>query len=95
MTPRERMKQRIEEAKGHYSFPFSGNSFEGKVIKLDKESFNLFFQTCSDGDEGKFCEKLERMDMWFEDKPHKVYADNKWITLVAKWLKREKENGLG
>jgi hypothetical protein len=74
----------IEESTGYYTLPCTKEPFDGDVIKLSGDEFYLFFQRYSQTDEHKFREKLDRMDEWFFDKPHKVQV--KWMDYVLKWL---------
>jgi len=76
--------------KGYYTFPFSGEGFEGDVIQLDREAMRVLFQTYTVSGEHKFREGLERMDEWFFDKPYRV--QQKWLQYVVKWLQKEKED---
>jgi len=86
------MNDRIENAEGYYSLPRIVEPYEGEVIKLDAKSLNLLYQTYSNnGDPHQFVEKLEQYDEWFQDKPHKVYADGKWLNHIIKWMIRDKQ----
>lgn len=82
-------KEILDRYKGYYTLPFSGDGFEGEVIKLDPESFNILYQRFCEHDEHRFRTKLEKMDDWFFDKPYKVYSN--WLTHILKWMERENE----
>jgi len=89
---KDSMKQRLEDSEGYYSLPRITEPFEGQVIKLDAKALNMLYQTYSmNGDQYQFIEKIEKMDIWMADKPHKVYADMKWLTLIVSWLQRDKD----
>lgn len=77
-------KHEIEQNFGYYSFPYSGEPFNGTVVNLTKDEFKIFFEHEGNGDERKFRERLERMDNWFVNKPYKV--QQQWPHLIAKWI---------
>ncbi len=86
-------KRKIKNSKGVFSFPFSGKDFQGKVIKLDPGSFNLWFQKFSNnGDEDRFRLLLQRRDEWYATQEFRVYS--KWLSDTTKWLiKNHKQGG--
>ena len=84
-----RHEERLNDLQGYYSLPYSGDPFEGKVIQLDKQAFDLLFQNYSNGqDEGRFRDKLERYDLWLHDKPYKVTEN--WLCMICKWMEKDK-----
>lgn len=74
---------------GYYTFPFSGESYEGDVIKLHREELRVLYQTYSHNGEDAFRRTLDRFDGWFFDKPYKV--QQKWLQYITRWLQKEKE----
>ena len=85
-----RLGDLLEPYKGYYSFPFSGEPYEGEIINLNEEECRIFFHIEGSGDEYKFREKLHRMDEWFYDKPYNVQVN--WKKHVAKWLAPRKQD---
>ena len=77
---------------GYYTFPFSGEPYEGDGIKLHKEEVRVLYQTYIQTSEEAFRRKLDRFDEWFFDKPHKVQL--KWMQYITKWLQKEKEQAI-
>lgn len=77
----------LEDLTGYYSLPFSGEPFEGDVIKLDPQSFGILFNQYSRTTEDKFREKLERMDEWFYDKPYRVQQG--WLRYITQWMQKD------
>lgn len=88
--PKPKPKPDKEEDKNYYSFKFSGEPFKGSVISLDAESFNLWFQRYSFGDEHKFREMIANRDDWFSTQPYKTQAN--WLNSTTKWLEDKKRN---
>lgn len=93
-TKRKEPKEKIKNINNniynnnYYSLPFSGEPFEGQVINLDAESFNLWFQQYSYGDEGKFREVLAKRDDWYSVQPYKTQQG--WLEQTTRWLARNK-----
>jgi len=83
------IKDLVEEHFGYYTFPFSGEGFNGNVIELDGDSCRVYFNTEGSGDEAKFRAKLERIDEWFTTKPYKV--QKRWQELTMNWLAKPKK----
>lgn len=82
-------KDRLNALTGYYTLPFSGEDFDGDVIKLDAKSFNILFQNFhSNGSEWAFREKLIKYDKWFYNKPYKVTEN--WLKYIIEWLQKEK-----
>lgn len=80
---------KLNDLTGYYTLPWSGEPFEGEVIQLDKQSFNILFQNYSGGmDEWRFRQKLEKYDEWFADKPLKVYEN--WLKYIIDWMEKDK-----
>lgn len=79
----------IKDSYSYYSFDFSDEGYEGVVIELDPDTCRAFFHAEGSGDEEKFRKKLDRMDLWFQEKPYSV--QKKWAALVLKWLSEEKK----
>jgi len=74
---------------GYYTFPFSGEPYEGDVIQLHKEQMRVLYQTYAFNGEDRFRDKLDRYDKWLFDKPHKV--QERWLNYITKWLTEERE----
>jgi hypothetical protein len=89
MKHQRKKNKTYDEFEGYYTMPCTREPFEGEVIKLDGQSFNILFQNYSDGDEFKFREKLENMDEWLSNKPYKITAN--WLNYIVKWLQKHKE----
>lgn len=69
---------------GYYSFEFSGEPFEGAVIKTNPKETQVLFGIEGSGDEYKFRERLIKMDDWFSAAPYKVQQNH--MRYVVKWL---------
>lgn len=84
------MKELIDEHFGYYTFPFSGEGFNGNIIELDGDSCRVYFNTEGSGDEAKFRRRMEKMDEWLTTKPYKV--QKRWQELVMNWLRKERQD---
>jgi hypothetical protein len=82
----KRVGEILEAYTGYYTFPFSGEPFNGTVINLNPDECKIFFQMEGKGDEHKFRERLLSMDNWFTNKPYSVQQN--WAKHVAKWLRQ-------
>lgn len=79
----------VEEAKGYYTIPCSMDSFKGDVLDLTPAEYNLYWQNYGHyySSESQFIEKLENIDFWLSDKPHRV--TERWPQYLTKWLKKD------
>ena len=81
-------KEAYEEANDYYSIPNSKEGYAGEVIELSGEEFNVYYQKFGYGrTENQFRDKLDKMDEWFFDKPHRV--QQYWIKYLPTWFKGE------
>ena len=82
--PKEPYESKRSIKNNNNVFPFSGEPFRGAVINLDGESFDIWFQRFSYGNEVKFREIIRDRDNWYSTKP---YASHKnWMIDTPKWL---------
>lgn len=64
---------------------FSGEAFNGQVIDLTPENFNLWFQKYGRGDdEHKFRRLLRGRDEWYAKQPYSI--QQKWVYDTTKFL---------
>ena len=73
-------------SKNNFSyFAFSGLPFNGVVIQLDAESFNIWFQKFSfDGDEEKFRKIIQKRDNWYSTQGYNTQKT--WMDKTTSWL---------
>lgn len=87
ITKKTKKNKVIEDCSGYYTLPCSKEPFYGEVIKLTGHEFYVFFQKYSQTDEDTFRGRLERMDDWLADKPHRVQIN--WLNYVPNWLQNK------
>lgn len=83
-------KKGFKKNKDLFPFAFSGEGFDGVVIKLDGDAFNLWFQEYSfNGDEDKFRAIIKKRDDWYSIQPYKTHKN--WLDDTTKWLLKNKK----
>lgn len=78
-----------ENLSGYYTLPFSGEGFEGEVIKLDREGFGLLYNQYGwmHSSEHDFRERLHKMDEWFVQASGR--AQQNYVNLVTRFLHKD------
>jgi hypothetical protein len=82
---KDKRKEAYEEANDYYTIPCTKEGYEGDVIELNGEEFNVYYQKYGAGrTEAQFRDKLDRCDYWLHDKPYRVQQN--WMGYVPKWM---------
>ncbi len=80
-------KKVYDECNDYYSIGCTKDAYEGEIIKLNGEEFNIYYQKYGNGrTEYQFRDKLDAMDYWLSDKPYRVTQN--WMKYIPQWLNK-------